>query len=630
MRSLHTRPKQALKGSWSKADDITAIIPAAGRVAEGLLPMAGRLSSAMVPVGGKPVIYWTIDYLARLGVTKFIIAVRERGQFLEDFVRASFPDLKDIHWVCPDVDGGPGYTVALCAEHVTTERVLVVLGDTFFHFDQNWIKGSTSSQVHSLSNNELPEQSFILTAPVKDCYRWCMVEASHGQSKTFTDKPASCEPSTQAAIGVYAFDDVELLKLCGEETISRVNATKGHSETSAQISELLKRYIQIAPIAVRAPGEWLDCGNSDNLARSHQRLLQQRAFNEISIDSQIGVFSKTSSHEQKFTDEINYYKLLPPKLSVLFPRVVESSVERDKQYLSLEYYGYPTLAELWLYENLHPSIWEQILSHLHQIIVGPMAEFKREVPAEDYSYMYVEKTLKRTSSIDPESPLGRLVYASGGIRVNGVACPSLDSVMALIKSVLPDMINDGRQGVIHGDMCFSNVLYDLRSRICKFIDPRGSFGEAGIFGDQKYDVAKLFHSVVGLYDFIVNDLFSLRVSNTNVTLEVHSRGEHKRAQEVFSSVFFGDFDRRHIQLITGLLFISMPALHYDVPQRQLAMYSTGMHLIALSEKEHFRTIRSTVLQMSSGGRKSQLRRTERPAIRDGVESSVGKQTIALT
>jgi NDP-sugar pyrophosphorylase family protein len=627
MRSVQARPRQSLKGSWSKADEITAIIPAAGRVPEGLLPMAGRLSSAMVPVGGKPVIYWTIDYLIRLGVSKFIVAVRERGQFLEDFVRASFPELKNLNWVCPDVDGGPGYTVALCAEQVTTERALVVLGDTFFHFDQNWLRGAAPSHVHPLSNNDLPERSFILTAPVNDCYRWCMVETSHSLAKSFIDKPTTSDPTTQAAIGVYAFDDVELLKLCAEETVNRINATKEYTQTSAQISEILGRYVQIAPIAVRAPGEWLDCGNADNLARSHQRLLQQRAFNEISIDSQIGVFSKKSSLEQKFRDEINYYKLLPPKLSVLFPRVVESSIDRDQLYLSLEYYGYPTLTELWLYENLHPAIWEQILSHLHQIIVGPMAEFKRDIPDMDYRRMYLDKTRERTASIESDSPLGRLVHAPGGIRVNGIACPSLGEVMSLIESVLPEMLTDGKQGVIHGDMCFSNVLYDLRSRICKFIDPRGSFGQPGIYGDQKYDVAKLYHSVVGLYDFIVNDLFSLRVNNTSVSLDVHSRDEHKKAQELFSTIFFSDFDRRHVQLITGLLFISMPALHYDVPQRQLAMYSTGMHLIALSEKEHFRNARSKVLQMSAGGRKSQLRRTERPNIRDDIGKPI-KQTIS--
>jgi hypothetical protein len=43
-------------------------------------------------------------------------------------------------------------------------------------------------------------------------------------------------------------------------------------------------------------------------------------------------------------------------------------------------------------------------------------------------------------------------------------------------------------------------------------------------------------------------------------------------------VFFADFDRREILLITGLLFASMPALHYDAPRRQIAMYARALQL----------------------------------------------------
>ena len=39
----------------------------------------------------------------------------------------------------------------------------------------------------------------------------------------------------------------------------------------------------------------------------------------------------------------------------------------------------------------------------------------------------------------------------------------------------------------------------------KFIDPRGSFCEPGIFGDLRYDIAKLYHSVYGKYENGVYD-----------------------------------------------------------------------------------------------------------------------------
>jgi hypothetical protein len=40
-----------------------------------------------------------------------------------------------------------------------------------------------------------------------------------------------------------------------------------------------------------------------------------------------------------------------------------------------------------------------------------------------------------------------------------------------------------------------------------------------------------------------------------------------------------------VLFITSLLFLSMPALHYDAPRRQLAMYVRGLQLLdeAVSE-----------------------------------------------
>jgi hypothetical protein len=114
--------------------------------------------------------------------------------------------------------------------------------------------------------------------------------------------------------------------------------------------------------------------------------------------------------------------------------------------------------------------------------------------------------------------------------------------------------------------------------VCKLLDPRGSFGTAGIYGDPRYDVAKLYHSIYGLYDFITNDLFRVSVDGAQVELNIRIRPQHREIQKRFEKVFFSEFDRREILLITGLLFASMPALHYDAPRRQLAMYARALEL----------------------------------------------------
>lgn len=560
-------------GIWKDATEITAIIPAGGQVPEGLLPMSRRLNAAMIPAAGRPVVFWTLTYLFNLGIQNVVIGIREHEELLVDFVRSTFQDRMSIKWVVPDRDGGLGYTVACCAREVTTARALVILGDTYATFPTEWTQDGTG----------MPNGSFVLTSPVNESHRWCMVDIENGYAAAFADKPDSTKPGAEAIVGVYAFANAALLSTSAETAVNRrlgepAEGKRDWTGGRIEMSELLSLYGAEDPLMVAHPGEWLDCGNPDNLAKSHKRLLQARAFNALSIDDDLGVFTKTSAQTDKFTDEINYYKLLPSKVQVLFPRVVESSIEPGQEFLSLEYYGYPSLQEVWLFENLHVRIWHQVFEHLKTLLTGVMAQYGRPVDVSDYKRMYVDKVLARREQMRPDCALAPLMRDPRGLRINGALYPSFDAVMSRVEAALPELSGDGRIAVIHGDMCFSNVLYDLRSQICKFIDPRGRFGQAGIFGDQKYDVAKLYHSVHGLYDFIVNDLFALEVSGNDVTLNIKTRPEHVEVRKAFDDVFFPEFDRRHVELIAGTLFLSMPALHYDAPKRQVAMYAVGLQL----------------------------------------------------
>jgi hypothetical protein len=89
----------------------------------------------------------------------------------------------------------------------------------------------------------------------------------------------------------------------------------------------------------------------------------------------------------------------------------------------------------------------------------------------------------------------------------------------------------------------------------------------------------LWHSIHGLYDFIVNDLFRVSLVENEIELSIRATSAHRDIEDRFARVFFdGAFDRQDIQLISALLFASMPALHYDKPQRQLAMYARSLQL----------------------------------------------------
>lgn len=119
---------------------------------------------------------------------------------------------------------------------------------------------------------------------------------------------------------------------------------------------------------------------------------------------------------------------------------------------------------------------------------------------------------------------------------------------------------------MHGDFCFSNILYDMPSGIVRLIDPRGSFGEqcVGIYGDQKYDLAKLAHSAEYGYDFLVNGLYTVRRAGSVIEYSLATR-ECAPLVASLSRTLITElgYDNDDISLLTSLLFLSMCPLHSE-------------------------------------------------------------------
>lgn len=548
------------------ASDITALIPAAGRVPEGLLALSNIACPAMIPVGGRPVIHWTVSYLRSLGVRKYVVAVSRPGMFVEEFLDCAFGQDCNFRFITPTRDLGVGGTLNELVERCETKSALVVLGDTHFHF----------SDTDALARDHA--QPFVLTHPVEDSYRWCVAEATaDGTLARLHDKVEGLPTPLEALIGVYYFPDTRLLAQASSDNVAAADATGKRAE----LAGILERVNRETPIAVRRADSWLDCGNADMQARAHQTLLQARAFNDVKIDPVLGTLTKRSRDSEKFINEINYLRLLPAELSILFPRVLGYSIDWNDPWIEMEYYGYPTLSDVFLFEAVDPAVWKRLFTHLSEILRVKLGRHRRPIAPRAVREMYVTKTRSRLETIRCSDELAGLLQYRGEVTINGVAVPNLPLLWPRIEADVEELVKTASGAVVHGDLCLSNILYDMRSRICKLIDPRGSFGEVGIYGDPRYDIAKLWHSVHGLYDFIVNDLFRVSLSGTQIELSIRATAAHRAIEDGFSSVFFAsDYDRHEIQLISALLFASMPALHYDKPHRQLAMYARSLQLFA--------------------------------------------------
>jgi hypothetical protein len=246
----------------------------------------------------------------------------------------------------------------------------------------------------------------------------------------------------------------------------------------------------------------------------------------------------------------------------------------------MEYYGYPNLSEYQLYRDIQDVQWVRIFQSLEHVL-KLMENFTFSIGKEAFIDFYYNKTLQRIADFEKQTTENSLFAEK--LIINGVECGSFGIVRGKIQRRIEAMYKESNFSIMHGDFCFNNILYDTFSGTIKLIDPRGSFGEkcVGIYGDANYDLAKLLHSTIGHYDYIVNNLFHLDSGGNNSYTYSFPLRKNAAVLDELSDKLLKNLsaDKRTIYFIVGLLFLSMCPLHSDNANRQKLMYLHGLYFI---------------------------------------------------
>ena len=308
--------------------------------------------------------------------------------------------------------------------------------------------------------------------------------------------------------------------------------------------------------------------------------VQARCFNTIKVDKSKGTITKTSTDVKKFIDEINWYSKVPREVQYCIPRIFDSSVDAESSFITMEHYDYKTLHEVFIEEgkNRNLEFWTDVFKNLKDFT----DKMKKYQPAdlsnqrEAISSMYLEKT---TSRLRKCKELFGPLFEDKFI-VNGVYYEGLQKELGTLYTpkVLSRLINCPTFNFIHGDLCFANVLVAPNTHALRVIDPRGSFGSYDVYGDPRYELAKILHSIDGNYDKIIEDQFKIiHLGERAFNFEIE---QDTQLVDCFVKTFgISPEDFMDIKLIEALLFLSMIPLHSDYPNRQYAMLATGLSLL---------------------------------------------------
>lgn len=321
--------------------------------------------------------------------------------------------------------------------------------------------------------------------------------------------------------------------------------------------------------------------------------LVTRAYNRFEVDETRGVIRKLSA-TPRLRDEIQYYVKLVnahPREAAFFPKLFQWSAEGENYWMDLEMYDYPNLGKYLLAEDILPE-WNSVFSKLKDILLHwsttyPYSMWTNEEIRQAAYDMYITKTEREQKAFydgwkDKLDCIFLDQIRNHIIYINKREYKPFEIIWLQVKKYIEENMLDFTPSLIHGDCCFSNILYGRDKKIIRFIDPRGSFGKEGIYGDIRYDVAKLYHSVDGTYESFITDKFEVsnRGNLHDLVLKGHmSRIEIYHALDAFENAFFPQFNKKQIKILQGCIFIGMCARHYDSLERQHAMYLTGIRLL---------------------------------------------------
>jgi hypothetical protein len=419
-------------------------------------------------------------------------------------------------------------------------------------------------------------RNIIATAKVDDNYDWAVVTEDMDNWLVSSKETPTLEQYS-VVTGYFNFSSPRLLIRC--ITQSNWSFLNG-----------LSRYNKAQGLDTVDVSNWLDFGHANTYYRSKSTFTTQRVFNELTITPRW--IEKSGTQSAKITAEALWFENIPPVMRQYTPQFLgaDARVQHAEGYLSyrLEYLHHTALNELFVFAELPPLVWKNILRQC-MIFIRDCQGFTAagDSPYSSLDDLLQNKTRQRIEQFCAERGISS--QACFEYSEPGPGKPLRLSIDGLIEKSIPFLpAKTSNATLMHGDFCFSNILYDFRTDRIKVIDPRGmtTDNQFSIYGDLRYDIAKLSHSALGMYDWIIAGTHELTVNGQNLHFSIPHLEKHKAIQQLFLKLVSEQFGVNATELYAMQihLFLSMLPLHADDPARQDALLANAFRLYNLLDE----------------------------------------------
>jgi NDP-sugar pyrophosphorylase family protein len=530
------------------------LILAAGNISNKLsFIKAYYASPALIPINTKPLILYHLEFYRNYDCKVYLVVNQKDSAHIEESV-----NLKEFDYEIIEVPNSHGVNASL---HYALAQVPPA--------DETVVNLVTSIPIQFCD-----DQTIVLEKQLSYNNDWSCINQDADRIE-FLFKSNPTKKLGHAFTGVFSMA-TDVLTQAVDQVIHRSDLM----EIFAYLNQVGNN---VSTLMNFVYDDWIDAGHEINYYQSKLKLISSRSFNSVSVN-EMGILKKQSTNYEKLKSEVEFITAIPPRLSILFPRIVNGFLydsEKKSGSYAMEFYGYPSIAELQLFWDLKDEVWTRIFLDI-ETVINLFVKQGYSIGKQAYLDFYVGKISDRVNGFYHQLDDQFKYIVTDDLTINGIAYESFDKIKDRLYNRIEQLYSEDDFCVVHGDFCFNNVLYDVPHRLIKLIDPRGSFGNKykGLYGDVKYDLAKLLHSAVGGYDYLVNNLYKITFDEEKVDYHIFYKQNNtiiaNKAQQLVANVGYSIKD---IMLIVGTLFLTMPPLHADSSSRQRAMYIHGIKFI---------------------------------------------------
>lgn len=341
---------------------------------------------------------------------------------------------------------------------------------------------------------------------------------------------------------------------------------------------------------VPAPEELVDLSQYRDCLLFFSGSSEPRFFNNLSVsDYQV---AKRSRNVEKMRAEHDFYYLLPNSFRHWFVAPFMFEEREGEAGYRMERLYIPDMAVQWVHESLTGQEFDTFVDDVGRFLTSRPSH--TELPdvvakaAHRHFKQKVEERFQRLQQDQRSERINNLVRS--GTRFDGLE-EVLQHYLTLYGRHAARFAKFPSLVIGHGDPCLSNILYEKSIRLLRLIDPLGAVEEKQLWHHPYYDWAKLSHSILGDYDWINNDLYSIDLAPGNnliVSIHVEDRdGLEAKKQCFLSQVTAAGVDPFLMRLGEASLFLSMAPLHLDHERKVLAFVLRSVGILEeLELNEH--------------------------------------------